>query len=100
MMVIFCNILKKKIFLFLGIEPTANTAKVAKEKGIESVVDFFGVRLAETLAAKGIQADLLLGNNVLAHVPDIIDFVGRNENNFKAARCYYNGVSASDAVGR
>jgi 2-polyprenyl-3-methyl-5-hydroxy-6-metoxy-1,4-benzoquinol methylase len=60
----------------LGIEPTANTAAAAKEKGIESVVDFFGVRLATALAAKGTKADLLLGNNVLAHVPDINDFVG------------------------
>ncbi len=60
----------------LGIEPTANTAAAAKEKGVESVVDFFGVRLAEELVARGIRADLLLGNNVLAHVPDINDFVG------------------------
>ncbi len=58
----------------LGIEPTSNTAEVAKSKGIESVVDFFGIRLAEELSAKNIKADLLLGNNVLAHVPDIIDF--------------------------
>jgi len=67
---------KEKNIPVLGIEPTANTAKVAEEKGIRSVVDFFGVRLAQTFAAKGIQADLLLGNNVLAHVPDINDFVG------------------------
>ncbi|MEO5648155.1 MAG: class I SAM-dependent methyltransferase [Chitinophagaceae bacterium] len=60
----------------LGIEPTANTAKVAIEKGIETVVDFFGVKLATELTAKGRNADLLLGNNVLAHVPDIADFVG------------------------
>lgn len=60
----------------LGIEPTANTAAVAKKKGIETLVDFFGVRLAKELAAKKIFADLLLGNNVLAHVPDINDFVG------------------------
>ena len=59
----------------LGIEPTANTAEVAIAKGIDSVVDFFGVRLAKALLAKNIQADLLLGNNVLAHVPDIVDFV-------------------------
>jgi 2-polyprenyl-3-methyl-5-hydroxy-6-metoxy-1,4-benzoquinol methylase len=59
----------------LGIEPTANTAAAAKEKGIDSVVDFFGVRLAHSLAEKNIKADLLLGNNVLAHVPDINDFV-------------------------
>lgn len=56
----------------LGIEPTASTAKAAKEKGIDVVEDFFGVRLAGTLK----KADLILGNNVLAHVPDINDFVG------------------------
>jgi len=59
----------------LGIEPTANTAKVAVEKGVNTLVDFFGVRLASELKAKNMQADLLLGNNVLAHVPDIVDFV-------------------------
>ena len=58
----------------LGIEPTANTAEIAKTKGIESVVDFFGVRLASKLATDNRKADLLLGNNVLAHVPDIVDF--------------------------
>jgi 2-polyprenyl-3-methyl-5-hydroxy-6-metoxy-1,4-benzoquinol methylase len=67
---------KQKNIPVLGIEPTANTAAAAKEKGIDSVVDFFGVKLATALVAKGIQADLLLGNNVLAHVPDINDFVG------------------------
>lgn len=60
----------------LGIEPTANTASVAKGKGIDTIVDFFGIRLAKSLTAGGIRADLLLGNNVLAHVPDINDFVG------------------------
>lgn len=60
----------------LGIEPTANTAAVAIKKGIPSVVDFFGVRLATQLAKEGKKSDLLLGNNVLAHVPDIMDFVG------------------------
>ncbi|MGZ5190720.1 MAG: methyltransferase domain-containing protein [Flavisolibacter sp.] len=60
----------------LGIEPTANTAQVAIEKGIKTIVDFFGVRLAKELKGQGIEADLLLGNNVLAHVPDIVDFVG------------------------
>lgn len=59
----------------LGIEPTQNTADVAIQKGIETIVDFFGVKLATSLAEKGIYADLLLGNNVLAHVPDIVDFV-------------------------
>jgi len=67
---------KEKGIPVLGVEPTANTAEAAKQKGIESVVDFFGVRLANELAEKGRHADLLLGNNVLAHVPDIVDFVG------------------------
>jgi SAM-dependent methyltransferase len=66
---------KQKNIPVLGIEPTANTAKAAKEKGIDSVIDFFGTRLANELTAKNIKADLLLGNNVLAHVPDIVDFV-------------------------
>jgi 2-polyprenyl-3-methyl-5-hydroxy-6-metoxy-1,4-benzoquinol methylase len=56
----------------LGIEPTANTAEVAVAKGIPTIVDFFGKRLAEEkLQAK---ADLIAGNNVFAHVPDINDF--------------------------
>lgn len=67
---------KEKNIPVLGVEPTANTAEVARSKGIESVVDFFGVRLAKELAAKNLYADVLLGNNVLAHVPDIKDFVG------------------------
>lgn len=60
----------------LGIEPTSNTAAVAQGKGIETIVDFFGVRLAKKLVSEKRQADLLLGNNVLAHVPDLNDFVG------------------------
>jgi SAM-dependent methyltransferase len=60
----------------LGVEPTSNTAESARaQHGIESVVDFFGERLAKELHGKGIQADLIAGNNVLAHVPDISDFV-------------------------
>jgi len=66
---------RQKNIPVLGIEPTANTAAAALEKGVESVVDFFGVRLAKKLAAENRKADLLLGNNVLAHVPDIVDFV-------------------------
>lgn len=66
---------KEKNIPVLGIEPTANTAKVAEEKGIKSIVDFFGTRLAKLLVSEGYRADLLLGNNVLAHVPDINDFV-------------------------
>lgn len=59
----------------LGIEPTTNTAEVARTKGVESINDFFGTRLAVGLRGKGLGADLLVGNNVLAHVPDIVDFV-------------------------
>lgn len=60
----------------LGIEPTANTAAVARDKGVASREMFFGCSSAQELAAEGWQVDLLLGNNVLAHVPDINDFVG------------------------
>lgn len=59
----------------LGIEPTASTAAAAREKGIDIVEEFFGVKLAKTLVAQGKQADLTAANNVLAHVPDINDFV-------------------------
>jgi SAM-dependent methyltransferase len=58
-----------------GVEPTASTASAARAKGIPIVEDFFGVRLAQELAAQGKQADLTAANNVLAHVPDINDFV-------------------------
>lgn len=59
----------------LGIEPAANIAEVAIRKGVPTIVKFFGVDLARELAASGQKADLLLGNNVLAQVPDINDFV-------------------------
>jgi 2-polyprenyl-3-methyl-5-hydroxy-6-metoxy-1,4-benzoquinol methylase len=59
----------------LGVEPAANVAAVAERKGVPSVVKFFGEKSARELAIEGKQADLLLGNNVLAHVPDINDFV-------------------------
>ncbi len=58
-----------------GIEPTAGTAAAAREKGIEIVERFFGTALGAELAAAGRQADLIAANNVLAHVPDINDFV-------------------------
>jgi 2-polyprenyl-3-methyl-5-hydroxy-6-metoxy-1,4-benzoquinol methylase len=66
---------KEKQISVLGIEPAENVALVAEEKGIPSLVKFFGVRTAKELVSEGKQADLLLGNNVLAHVPDINDFV-------------------------
>ncbi len=58
-----------------GIEPTASTAAAARTRGIEIVERFFGVALARELATQGRQADLMAANNVLAHVPDINDFV-------------------------
>jgi SAM-dependent methyltransferase len=58
----------------LGVEPAANVAEVARERGIETVIEFFGRELASRLAAEGRQADLLVANNVFAHVPDLNDF--------------------------
>ncbi len=66
---------KQKNIPVLGIEPAANVAAVAEEKGIPTLVKFFGVETAKDLSYQGTQADLLLGNNVLAHVPDLNDFV-------------------------
>jgi C-methyltransferase C-terminal domain/Putative zinc binding domain/Methyltransferase domain len=63
----------------LGIEPAANVAVAAREKGIETVVEFFGRELAARLVAEGRRADLLAANNVMAHVPDLNDFVGGME---------------------
>jgi SAM-dependent methyltransferase len=60
----------------LGIEPSLNVGKVAVEKGIPVRPEFFGARLADELVAEGKRADLIIGNNVLAHVPDLNDFVG------------------------
>jgi hypothetical protein len=59
----------------LGIEPAANCAEVAVQNGVRTVVEFFGTATAQSLSASYGQADLLLGNNVLAHVPDLNDFV-------------------------
>nr|WP_280818758.1 class I SAM-dependent methyltransferase [Thiorhodococcus minor] len=59
----------------LGIEPTAGTAAAARAKGLSIVEAFFGQSLARRLAAEGQWADLMVANNVLAHVPDINDFV-------------------------
>jgi len=59
----------------LGIEPAANVAEVARQKGVESITKFFGKQTAQELVDQGVRPDLLLGNNVLAHVPDLNDFV-------------------------
>lgn len=60
----------------LGIEPTASTAAAARSKGLSIIERFFGRELAKDLASSGHTADLMVANNVLAHVPDINDFVG------------------------
>jgi predicted TPR repeat methyltransferase len=58
-----------------GVEPTASTAAAARAKGISIIQEFFEVELADKMASKGLKADLMAANNVLAHVPDINDFV-------------------------
>ena len=65
----------KKGIRVLGIEPAANVALVAEQQGIPSLVKFFGSETAQALVQQGQQADLLIGNNVLAHVPQLNDFV-------------------------
>ena len=59
----------------LGVEPAANVAKVAEQAGVKTLVKFFGVETAKKMVADGQQADLIIGNNVLAHVPNLNDFV-------------------------
>jgi SAM-dependent methyltransferase len=60
----------------LGVEPAVNVAKVAEEKGVPTLVKFFGCKIARQMVAEGQAADLVIGNNVLAQVPDLNDFVG------------------------
>jgi SAM-dependent methyltransferase len=60
----------------LGIEPAANIAAIARARGVPTEVAFFGAATARGLAHRGVQADLLVANNVLAHVPDITGFIG------------------------
>ncbi|MCL4182252.1 MAG: methyltransferase domain-containing protein [Burkholderiaceae bacterium] len=59
----------------LGVEPAANCAEAARARGIEVEVEFFGARTAARLKAQGYQADLMVANNVVAHVPNLNDFV-------------------------
>lgn len=66
---------KDKEIPVLGIEPAENVAKVAQEAGIPTIIKFFGTQTAIELAKAGKHADLLIGNNVLGHVPDLNDFV-------------------------
>lgn len=66
---------KEKGISVLGVEPAKNVAVTAEQKGIHTVTEFFGTALGKKIAEKYGKADLLIGNNVLAHVPDINDFV-------------------------
>lgn len=59
----------------LGVEPAANVAQVAVERGIPTEVAFFGVETAKRMRARGVRADVITANNVLAHVPDLNDFI-------------------------
>ncbi len=65
----------KKGIPVLGIEPAANVAKAAEKAGVKTEVAFFGIETATRLAATGLKADLMAANNVMAHVPDINDFI-------------------------
>jgi 2-polyprenyl-3-methyl-5-hydroxy-6-metoxy-1,4-benzoquinol methylase len=67
--------IKQRNIPCLGIEPTASTASAARQKGIDTLEEFFSVNMAERLVKEGKQTDLMVANNVLAHVPDINDFV-------------------------
>ncbi len=60
----------------LGIDPAANVARAAEQRGVPTLVEFFGCATGERLAAEGKRASLVVGNNVLAQVPDLHDFVG------------------------
>ena len=66
---------KERNIPILGVEPTSNTANVAIEKGIPTDIEFFNTSYAKKLSEKCIQADLIIGNNVLAHNPELKDFV-------------------------
>ena len=72
---IFCSTSSHVAFPALGVEPAANVAAAAVGKGVPTRVAFFGRQTARELLAEGLQADLLIGNNVLAQVPNIGDFV-------------------------
>src|SRR5262249_43199402 len=71
---LLCNFVGKGIKV-LGIEPAANVGKIAVERGIPTLVKFFGEQTARELVSEGTQADLIVGNNVLAQVPSLNDFV-------------------------
>ena len=77
----------------LGIEPAENVAAAAQQRGIQTLVQFFGEGLAKQLVAHGTQADLIVGNNVLAHVPATQRLCEWPEVAAETARCDHDGVS-------
>ncbi len=93
------NFVKAKIPC-LGIEPAANIAKVAREKGVETLEEFFGQNIATKLANENRQADLILGNNVFAHAPDTNDFVAGLKKLLKPGRPHRAGISLRRRVHR
>ena len=74
-MMVICFSTSKCVEFHAPGKPTASTAAAARKKGISIVEDFFGVELAHRMKSEGLSADLMAANNVLAHVPDINDFV-------------------------
>ncbi|WP_331852153.1 hypothetical protein [Polynucleobacter necessarius] len=80
--------------------PQRATAKAAESLGISVLQEFFGEQLGERLKRDGLQADLIAGNNVYAHVPDINDFTRGVEGGIKARRHNHFRISASHAFNR
>ena len=88
---------KERAIPVLGIEPAANVARAAQEKGIETVIDFFGTSLARQLVQEGRKANLLIGNNVLAHVAEYQRLCSWAKISLSGQGDYHDGVSTSDA---
>ena len=84
----------------LGIDPAANVARAAEERGVQTLVEFFGVELAQRLVDEGRKADLVLGNNVLAQVPDLNDFVHGVSHPARGRRHRHVRVPASGPAAR
>ena len=82
----------------LGIEPAVNIAEAARQKHVPTRSCFFGTDTAREMAAQGEQADLLIGNNVLAQVPDLNDFVAGMKIVAEADGCDHDGIPAPRAT--
>jgi hypothetical protein len=94
------SVLRREGIPSLGVEPAANVAKVAVEKGVPTVVKFFGQRTAAELLAEGGPADVIVGNNVLAQVPDLNDFVGGMKTLLAPKGGRHHGVPPPDEAHR